>query len=130
MRIVRCVRLSIILEEEWILWKQFGDRCDHNFVRKILNMRVIKRNGKTAAFNPKKIRNAIRKAGFVDDESLDKIVDVVTTEAQNRNGKISIEEIQDLVELELMKTGNEKVAREYIRYRKMREMIRENELTN
>ena len=93
-------------------------------------MRVIKRNGKTAAFNPKKIRNAIRKAGFVDDESLDSIVDVVTSETQNRNGKISIEEIQDLVELELMKTGNEKVAREYIRYRKMREMIRENELTN
>ena len=93
-------------------------------------MRVIKRNGKTAAFNPKKIRNAIRKAGFVDDESLDKIVDVVVSETEHRQGKISIEEIQDLVELELMKTGNEKVAREYIRYRKMREMIRENELTN
>ena len=93
-------------------------------------MRVIKRNGKTAAFNPKKIRNAIRKAGFVDDESLDKIVDVVVSETERRQGKISIEEIQDLVELELMKTGNEKVAREYIRYRKMREMIRENELTN
>lgn len=93
-------------------------------------MRVIKRNGKTASFNPKKIRNAIQKAGFVDNDSLDRIVDVVTSEAENRNGKISIEEIQDIVELELMKTGNEKVAREYIRYRKMREMIRENELTN
>lgn len=93
-------------------------------------MRVIKRNGKTASFNPKKIRNAIQKAGFVDSDSLDKIVDVVTSEAEQRNGKISIEEIQDIVELELMKTGNEKVAREYIRYRKMREMIRENELTN
>ena len=92
-------------------------------------MKVIKRNGKLATFNPRKIRNAIRKAGFVSDDDLNKIVEYINEQAERRQD-ISIEQIQDLVEYMLMKTGNEQVAREYIRYRKTRELIRESEATN
>lgn len=92
-------------------------------------MKVIKRNGKLATFNPRKIRNAIRKAGFVSDDDLNKIVEYINEQAERRQD-ISIEQIQDLVEYMLMETGNEQVAREYIRYRKTRELIRESEATN
>lgn len=92
-------------------------------------MKVIKRNGKSVSFNPRKIKNAIRKAGFVSDEDLNKIVDVINEQAERRES-MTIEDIQDLVEFMLMKTGNEQVAREYIRYRKTRELIRQSEATN
>lgn len=92
-------------------------------------MKVIKRNGKSVSFNPHKIKNAIRKAGFVSDEDLNKIVDVINEQAERRES-MTIEDIQDLVEFMLMKTGNEQVAREYIRYRKTRELIRQSEATN
>jgi anaerobic ribonucleoside-triphosphate reductase len=92
-------------------------------------VKVIKRNGKSVSFNPRKIKNAIRKAGFVSDEDLNKIVDVINEQAERRES-MTIEDIQDLVEFMLMKTGNEQVAREYIRYRKTRELIRQSEATN
>lgn len=92
-------------------------------------MKVIKRNGKLTNFNPKKIRNAIQKAGFVSESDLQRIVEVVTAAAE-QYGNIPIEQIQDIVETQLMKTGNENVAREYIRYRQVREMIRQSEKTN
>ena len=92
-------------------------------------MSVIKRNGSKEPFNPEKIVNAIKKAGYVKDSSINKIVESIKYQL-SINDSLSVEEIQDLVELGLIKSSYKKVARDYIRYRKEREMIRANEKAN
>lgn len=90
-------------------------------------MEVIKRNGSLVPFQPEKIDCAISKAGYVKDSVRQKIV----TEIANLNrDKISVEEIQDLVEKKLMATSYKDVAREYVRFRYKRQMIRETEKVN
>lgn len=87
-------------------------------------MEVIKRDGRTVPFQKEKIINAITKAGFVPDAVKDKIA----SEIQNLGMTgISVEDIQDLVEKKLMATSYKDVAREYVRYRYKREIIREQE---
>lgn len=87
-------------------------------------MQVQKRNGKIVDFDKTKIIRAISKSGFVPDEVKARIAE----EIANQNKElISIEEIQDLVEKKLMATSYKNVAKEYIRYRYRREMIRQNE---
>lgn len=90
-------------------------------------MKVIKRDGREVPFNRHKIERAISKAGFTPDELKSRIA----TEIENcGREKITVEEIQDLVEKNLMATSYKEVAKEYVRYRYKREMIRENEKTN
>ena len=89
-------------------------------------MEVIKRDGKKVPFQKQKIINAISKAGFVKDEIKYKIA----TEIENLNREISVEEIQNLVEKKLMATSYKDVAKEYVRYRYKREIIREQEKLN
>lgn len=90
-------------------------------------MEVIKRNGSLVSFQPEKIDCAISKAGYVKDSVRQKIV----AEIANLNrDKISVEEIQDLVEKKLMATSYKDVAREYVRFRYKRQMIRETEKVN
>ena len=90
-------------------------------------MQVKKRDGRVVPFQEQKIINAISKSGFVKDETKMKIA----TEIKNIGKKIiSVEEIQDLVEKKLMATSYKDVAKEYIRYRYKRELIRENERLN
>ena len=90
-------------------------------------MEVIKRNGSMVPFQPEKIDCAISKAGYVKDSVRQRIV----AEIANLNrDKISVEEIQDLVEKKLMATSYKDVAREYVRFRYKRQMIRETEKVN
>ena len=90
-------------------------------------MEVVKRDGRKVPFQRQKIINAISKAGFVQDETKQKIA----TEIENLNrSEISVEEIQDLVEKKLMATSHKDVAKEYVRYRYRREIIREQEKLN
>lgn len=89
-------------------------------------MEVIKRDGKRVSFQKQKIINAISKAGFVKDDIKYKIA----TEIENLNREISVEEIQNLVEKKLMATSYKDVAKEYVRYRYKREIIREQEKLN
>lgn len=98
-------------------------------------MFVIKRDGSKVKFDPKKIRNAIKKAGFVDDKTVQQIIQLVeyAEEAAKNSVKqdpLTVEQIQDIVEYGLMESNYKKVAREYIRYRKTREMIRNSEKVN
>lgn len=88
---------------------------------------ITKRDGSKEEFNPQKIIRAIDKAGSVKSEVVQKIVESVE---KNFHDGLSVEEIQDLVELGLMRSKYKEVAREYIRYRKTRELIRESEKTN
>ncbi len=94
-------------------------------------MKIIKRSGKEAVFDKDKIIIAVEKAnnevpedkrlseGEVSDIAL-KIEDICA----NMPRALSVEEIQDLVEDELMGTGNHEVARKYITYRYKRALVR------
>lgn len=92
-------------------------------------MSVIKRNGLKVPFDENKIISAIKKAGFVKEQTIQKIVDKIKYQLSLK-GSLTIEEIQDLVELGLMTSSYKNVAKEYIRYRKTRELIRETEKAN
>lgn len=90
---------------------------------------VIKRNGTEVPFDEQKIASAIKKAGFVKEPAITKIIEKIKYQLSIK-GSLTVEEIQDLVELGLMTSSYKSVAREYIRYRKIRELIRENEKAN
>lgn len=96
-------------------------------------MVVIKRDGREVDFDKGKIANAILKA-FTEVEKLSAVGDKneapkkISTRLYNRyqrrNRAISVEEIQDDVETELMKEGEFVVAKAYIKYRYEHELLR------
>ena len=87
---------------------------------------VVKRDGRVVGYNEEKIKAAIRKAMLQtelgEDEALiHKITDRI---GFNGNERMSVEEIQDLVELELMNSPRKEVAKRYIAYRDQRSIAR------
>lgn len=88
-------------------------------------MKVIKRDGRTVDFNPERIRRAVNAARCAVKQDDLFLVDTVTSEvaAQCVDG-ISVEEIQDLVEQELVNYGAEEVAKAYHSYREERTKAR------
>ena len=93
--------------------------------------KVMKRDGRIVPFDESRIRWAIQRAmwevGVRDDELLDRIVkDVINRINELYDGEVPhIENIQDIVELELMRNGLFEVAKAYILYRKKKAEIRE-----
>ncbi|SFC49735.1 ribonucleoside-diphosphate reductase class II [Marinospirillum celere] len=101
-------------------------------------LRVIKRNGELAAFNASKISVAMRKAYIaVEGEGADtssrmrdlveKLTDQIMDTFMRRmpeGGTLHIEDIQDQVELALMRSGEQKVARAYVLYREEHARLR------
>ena len=85
-------------------------------------MKIKKRDGSLVDFNKDKIINAISKAGYVDSKTKNAIADVCKKLAEKTT--LSVEKIQDIVEQELMLRLYPEVAREYVRYRYKRELIR------
>ena len=85
-------------------------------------MKIKKRDGSLVDFNKDKIINAISKAGFVASKTKNAIADVVENMAKKET--LTVEKIQDIVETELMLNYYPEVAREYVRYRYKRELIR------
>lgn len=90
-------------------------------------MQVVKRDGRIEPFNQNKIVEAISKAGHVPQDLREKIASEI--QAMNKP-QITVEEIQDIVEKKLMATSYKEVAKEYVRYRYKRELVRENEKLN
>lgn len=87
---------------------------------------VIKRDGRIVGYNEEKIKAAIRKAMLHteagEDESLiQRISDRISAGGKEQ---MTVEEIQDRVELELMKSPRKEVARCYIAYRNKRSVAR------
>ena len=87
---------------------------------------VVKRDGRIVGFNREKIAAAIRKAMLTtengeDDVLVYKIVDRIEYKGKEQS---SVEEIQDMVELELMKSPRKEVAKSYIAYRDKRSIAR------
>lgn len=94
-------------------------------------MQVIKRNGNKEDLNINKISTALAKAFDASDtDYLEEVIDFLALKVVNdikpksKYNKISVEDIQDSVETVLIKAGYDKVAKEYILYRKQREKIR------
>lgn len=100
-------------------------------------MNVIKRSGEEVTFDADKILNAVRKANRATHEdkqiSEDTITDITNKVIAQCNAvqrSISVEEIQDLVENELMAEGAYTVARNYITYRYERALVRKANTTD
>lgn len=83
-------------------------------------MKVKKRNNTLVEFDKTKIINTISKAGYVDETTKEQIAQNVS----EFSDIVSVETIQNYIEESLMKMGYSEVAREYIRYRYKRELIR------
>ena len=87
---------------------------------------VLKRDGRIVGFNEQKIGAAIRKAMLTteageDNELIAKIIDRVSMRGKSQ---MTVEEIQDMVEDELMKSSRLDVAKVYIKYRSARTIAR------
>ncbi|MBQ8911183.1 MAG: ribonucleoside triphosphate reductase, partial [Clostridia bacterium] len=92
---------------------------------------VVKRDGKVTSFDLSKISSAIKKAFEAQNKEFnDDIIDLLALKvtadyaAKVKDGKVSVEDIQDSVETVLIKAGYDDVAKAYILYRKQREKIR------
>ena len=87
---------------------------------------VLKRDGRTVGFNEQKIMAAIRKAMMQtekgeDEQLIQKITDHI---ALHGKPQMTVEDIQDRVEIELMKSSRKDVAQKYIAYRNQRSIAR------
>lgn len=94
--------------------------------------RIKKRDGTIADFIQDKITNAVHKAmeshGLVDHSLAKTVSDIVTFVLEEKFGGYtmpSVEQIQDIVEMVLMKQGYHDVAKSYILYRERHKEIRE-----
>ncbi len=87
---------------------------------------VVKRDGRIVGFNEEKIVAAIRKAMLRTEEGEDEHLVHQIADRISMRGKaqMTVEEIQDLVELELMKSARKDVAKIYIQYRNQRSIAR------
>lgn len=87
---------------------------------------VVKRDGRIVGFNKEKIAAAIRKAMLTTEQGEDeKLINQIADRIEFRGKEqSSVEEIQDLVEMELMKSTRKEVAKRYISYRNQRSIAR------
>ncbi len=87
---------------------------------------VVKRDGRIVGFNEQKIMAAIRKAMMQTDKGEDEhLINLITDHvAQRGKAQMSVEDIQDAIELELMKSSRKDVAQKYIAYRNQRSIAR------
>lgn len=100
-------------------------------------MKIIKRNGQEAIFDEVKITNAIIAANKevvetdrLSEEDIDNITNDIKYKCQKIKRALSVEEIQNLVEDELMKLNAFSVARKYITYRFQRALARQSNTTD
>ena len=100
-------------------------------------MKIIKRNGSEAIFEPIKIENAIAKANLATEgkpelipEQIHAIAAIIENYCAGIGRALSVEEIQELVETQLMKHGAYETAKRYIRYRYTRNIVRASNTTD
>lgn len=100
-------------------------------------MKIIKRSGVEAAFDRSKITAAVTKANEsvaqgkrLTKKQIELIGDNVTEIASNRRRALSVEEIQDIVENQIMDLKAFDVARKYITYRYTRQLVRKSNTTD
>ena len=93
-------------------------------------MKIIKRNSSEETFNGAKIVNAVTKANnaserrYLTAEQISEIADYVEYKCSKMGRAVSVEEIQDMVEDQIMSKGAFQLARNYVKYRYNRSLIR------
>ena len=87
---------------------------------------VVKRDGRIVGFNEEKIATAIRKAMLHTEkgEDMHLIRQITDHIAFKGEAQMTVEAIQDMVEMELMKSSRKDVAQKYIAYRNQRRIAR------
>ena len=127
--------------EQQITQTETKEELSPNFALKPGKMRVMKRNGKVVAFDREKIKVAIMKAFLAVEGSsaaastrihdqVEQLTDDVVSVFERRmpsGGSLHIEDIQDQVELQLMRNEHQQVARSYVLYREERKNQRNEE---
>ncbi len=100
-------------------------------------MKIIKRSGAEEIFDPKKIEIAVSKANEsvvpssrMTPVQIKRIAEDVESAAININRALSVEEIQDMVEDQIMNQRAFDVARNYITYRYNRALVRKSNTTD
>ncbi len=100
-------------------------------------MKIIKRNGAEVIFDPNKIIVAVTKANEsvvpsarLTPVQIKRIAEDVESAALNINRSLSVEEIQDMVEDQIMNLRAFDVARRYITYRYNRALVRKSNTTD
>ena len=100
-------------------------------------MNIIKRSGAEVVFDPKKIEIAVAKANEsvvpsarMTPVQIKRIAEDVESAALNINRSLSVEEIQDMVEDQIMNQRAFDVARRYITYRYNRALVRKSNTTD
>ncbi|MFI3308054.1 MAG: anaerobic ribonucleoside triphosphate reductase, partial [Mycoplasmatota bacterium] len=100
----------------------------------MLELKVVKRNGKTVDFNGNKIAIAIKKGMDsirieeelkYNEEDINKVYNNVLKVLEKKESKIKIEEIQDIIELELKELGYTDVLNSFSTYRNKRDKARQ-----
>ena len=99
-------------------------------------MKVIKRNGSEVEFDKNKIIVAITKANEANvsheltPNQIKEAADYIEYKCDKLNRAASVEEIQDMVENQIMANGAFEVAKEYVRYRYQRSLVRKANTTD
>lgn len=100
-------------------------------------MKVIKRNGSETVFNECKIINAVNKANLsvpkelrISDIKINNLSEKVKKQCEALNRAVTVEEIQDMVEKELINKNAYYVAKNYITYRYSRTLARQSNTTD
>ena len=118
-----------------------GTRSKHTPIYGTSDIQVIRRNGKVTAFDASKIAVAMTKAFLAVEggsaaasqrvhdtvNELSRQVAAALTRRHPDGGTVHIEDIQDQVELSLMRAGEHKVARSYVLYRERQSLKRAEE---
>ena len=99
-------------------------------------MKIIKRNGAEEVFDIRKIVVAVTKADSssegrsLTDSQIEDIAEFVEFKCNKLNRAVSVEEVQDLVEDQIMATGAFELAKRYVRYRYKRSLVRKANTTD
>jgi ribonucleoside-triphosphate reductase len=102
------------------------------------SINVTKRDSRIVKFNSTKIREAINKANrdvedlsaCITEDGIEEIIDVVVKNAGENDNSISVEQIQDIIEKELVSRGLYSLAKAYILYRYKHEVKRVSNTTD
>ena len=100
-------------------------------------MKLIKRNGAEVIFDKIKIHNAVAKANEaveevdrISEKDIETITDNVEKLCEKLHRSVSVEEVQDMVEREIMKKKAYTLAKAYITYRYKRALVRKSNTTD
>lgn len=86
---------------------------------------IIKRNGKRERFEAYKVQQAIEKAYHASQEEYNPLVYAAVLDALKKEDYLPVEKVQDTIERELMRVGSFDTARNFIKYRFLHKLQRE-----